>query len=259
MTDQAVLDVRLLRSAIQDEYTEVATQPTKGFHFHTGRFLADRLGYPAERVAELPDSVIESFAGVGNPFALRDLRPGETVLDLGPGAGFDALQAAMMVGPSGKVIGVDMTPAMIEKATRNAQLLKLDNAEFREGYLEELPVDDNSIDVVISNGVLNLCPDKDKVMSEAFRVLKPGGRVQMSDIVINKEVPQEAKCDVGLWTGCIAGAMLEDEMREVLEKAGFTNIVFSTQRYDVFSDAPSASSASAYGTQGMNISAFKPR
>jgi arsenite methyltransferase len=201
MTTQSLLDVDLLRSAIQEEYAEVAASPSKGFHFHTGRFLAARLGYPAERVAALPDSVVESFAGVGNPFARGEPKIGETVLDLGSGAGFDTVQAAAMVGPTGRAIGVDMTSAMLEKARHNAAQLGLTNAEFREGFLEALPVADESVDVVISNGVLNLCPDKAAALAEAFRVLKPGGRLQLSDIVVATAVPEDAKTDISLWTG----------------------------------------------------------
>ena len=201
MVVQQSLDTDLLRSAIQEEYAEVASCPLKGFHFHTGRFLAARLGYPTERVDPLPDPVVESFAGVGNPFAWGEPAPGETVLDLGSGAGFDALQAAAMVGPAGRVIGVDMTAAMVDKARRNAALLGLDNAEFREGYLEALPVADAGVDLVISNGVVNLCPDKAAVLAEAYRVLKPGGRMQISDIVVSRAVPEDAKADIALWTG----------------------------------------------------------
>ncbi len=201
MASTVALDRALLRSAIQDEYTEVAACPWKGFHFHTGRFLAGRLGYPAERVAALPDRAVESFAGVGNPFSWGDLAPGEHVLDLGSGAGFDALLAARMVGRAGHVLGIDMTPAMVAKARANAELLGLANAEFREGYLESLPVADASIDVVISNGVINLCPDKAAALAEAFRVLRPGGRLQIADIVVGLAVPEEAKQDIALWTG----------------------------------------------------------
>jgi SAM-dependent methyltransferase len=201
MVANVLLDIDVLRTAIQEEYTEVAACPLKGFHFHTGRFLANRLGYPDDRVGALPDAAVESFAGVGNPFTWSDLADGETVIDLGAGAGFDALLAARMVGPAGRVIGVDMTPAMLDKARHNADLLGLTNIEFREGYLEALPVADATADVVISNGVINLCPDKATVLGEAFRVLKPGGRVQIADIVVGKEVPADAKQDIALWTG----------------------------------------------------------
>jgi SAM-dependent methyltransferase len=201
MTTRANLDVDTLREAIREEYTDVATCPMKGFHFHTGRLLADRLGYPAERVERLPDAAIESFAGVGNPFAWGDPAPGETVLDMGSGAGFDAMLAALLVGPAGQVIGVDMTSAMLAKARASAAAVGLDNVAFREGYLEALPVDDSSVDVVISNGVLNLCPDKAAVLAEAYRVLRPGGRMQLSDIVVAREVPEDAKADIALWTG----------------------------------------------------------
>lgn len=256
MTNRAALDVAELRSAIQSEYTEVAACPTKGFHFHTGRFLADRLGYPAERVATLPDTAVESFAGVGNPFSWGEPEPGETVVDLGSGAGFDALQAGMMVGPKGHVIGVDMTPAMIGKSTANAASLGLDHVEFRQGYLEEHPVESGSVDLVISNGVLNLCPDKEAVLRETKRVLKPGGRLHLTDIVVARDVPDDAKADIALWTGCIAGALSEEETRQMLRDAGFDDIQFSDHRYDVFSDAPSASSASSFGTMGVDIRAM---
>ena len=201
MTTPVLLDVDVLRTAIQVEYAEVAACPTKGFHFHTGRFLADRLGYPAAHVDALPDPAVESFAGVGNPFSWGDLQPGETAVDLGCGAGFDTILAAQMVGPEGLVIGIDMTPAMLNKARQNAESLRLSNVDLREGFLEELPVADGTADVVISNGVINLCPDKATVLAEAFRVLKPGGRLQIADIIVAKAVPEGAQQDIALWTG----------------------------------------------------------
>lgn len=195
------LDVGQLRRAIQEEYTEVATCPLKGFHFHTGRPLARMLGYAEAEVGALPETVVESFAGVGNPFAWGRLRPGETVVEVGSGAGLDAILAARQVGPGGRVIGVDMTEAMLEKARRNAALLGLGHVEFRHGLAEALPVADASADVVISNGVINLCPDKGAVYREAFRVLKPGGRLQVADIIVAQPVPDAAKANVELWTG----------------------------------------------------------
>jgi SAM-dependent methyltransferase len=195
------LDLGVLRTAIQDEYGEVAACPVAGFHFHVGRPLAVRLGYPGAEIDAFPDPVVESFAGVGNPFSWGEFLPGEFVLDLGSGAGLDSILAARMVGAAGRVIGVDMTPAMLAKARRNAEILGLDHVEFREGYLEALPVPDAAADAVISNGVINLCPDKHAVLSEAFRVLKPGGRIQISDIVVSRAVPEDAKADIALWTG----------------------------------------------------------
>jgi len=201
MTVPINVDMRALRSAIQDEYADVATQPEKGFHFHTGRPLARLLGYSADATDPLPDSAIESFAGVGNPFIFGALRPGETVVEVGSGAGFDAILAAQQVGPIGRVIGVDMTPAMLEKARANAELLGLPHVEFRQGYIEGLPLEDAVADVVISNGVINLSPDKAAVFGEIARVLKPGGRVQIADIVVSKAVPDAAKENIDLWTG----------------------------------------------------------
>jgi SAM-dependent methyltransferase len=201
MATQVALDVGTLREAIQHEYDEVASCPTKGFHFHVGRYLASRLGYPATQVDPLPDSAVESFAGVGNPFAFGELELGAVVVDLGSGAGFDAVLAAQQVGPAGRVIGVDMTPAMLEKARTNAALLGLAQVEFREGYIEQLPVEDASVDVIISNGVINLAPDKEAVFGEAFRVLKPGGRMQFADIIVGREVPESARNNIDLWTG----------------------------------------------------------
>jgi len=202
---QQVLAARVdqdeLRCQIEEKYVEVALDPDKGFHFHTGRPLAKMLAYDQTDVDWLPESTVESFAGTGNPFSMGRLREGETVMDIGCGAGFDTLLAARQVGAGGRVIAVDMTEAMLEKTRAGARALGLTNVEVRKGYAEELPWESASIDVVISNGVINLCPDKIAVVEEVYRVLKPGGRLQIADIVVDREVPQDAKDDIDLWSG----------------------------------------------------------
>ncbi len=195
------LDIGILREAIQEEYAEVANHPTKGFHFHTGRPLARILEYRDEWLEGIPESSIESFAGTGNPFSMGELYPSERVVDIGSGAGIDSLIAAKMVGPEGHVVGVDMTPVMLEKARSAAEEAGLENVEFHQSYAEELPVPDGWADVVISNGVLNLMPDKPSVLEETFRALRPGGRLQIADILVQKAVPEGAKRKIDLWTG----------------------------------------------------------
>jgi SAM-dependent methyltransferase len=197
----AKVDREQLRQQIQAKYTDVALEPEQGFHFHTGRPLAAMLGYSDADVDALPVSAVESFAGTGNPFSLGAMRPGEAVLDIGCGAGFDTLIAARQVGPTGSVIAIDMTEAMLGKTRAGAADLRLTNVETRLGYLEDLPVESESIDVVIGNGVINLTPDKVQAMREVWRVLKPGGRFQIADIIVHKEVPQDAKDDIDLWSG----------------------------------------------------------
>ena len=204
MTVQVVparVDSERLRLQVQAKYSDVALRPEEGFHFHTGAPLAKMLGYPAGDVAWLPAGTVESFAGTGNPFSLGALRSGETVLDVGCGAGFDTLLAAKQVGPEGRVFAVDMTKAMREKARRGAAERGLNNVQVLPGFAEHLPVPDASVDVAISNGVINLTPDKQAVMRETYRVLKRGGRIQIADIVVHREVPQDAKDDIDLWSG----------------------------------------------------------
>jgi len=195
------VDTDVLRKAIQDEYREVAEDPGRGFHFHTGRALTRIVGYRDAWLAGVPESAIESFAGTGNPFAMGELATGEKVVDVGSGGGIDSLIAARMVGPDGEVVGVDMTPAMLERARGAAAESGLDNVEFREAFMEQLPVPDGWADVVISNGVLNLTPDKQQALGEMFRVLRPGGRLQIADILVSREVSSEAKRKIDLWTG----------------------------------------------------------
>jgi SAM-dependent methyltransferase len=200
MTTQVTPDVQTLRREVQQKYTEVAASLERTFHFHHGRPLAQLLGYPMDRVDAMPPRAVESFAGVGNPFSLGPIHAGETVLDVGSGSGFDCFVAGQAVGPTGKVIGVDMTEAMVRKARATARAMALRQVEFRQGFVEELPVADASVDVATSNGVINLCPDKYRVFAEVFRALKPGGRLYLADIVLHKPVPDAAKANVDLWT-----------------------------------------------------------
>ena len=193
------VDSDALRAQVTEKYTEIANEPEKGAHFHTGKSLAMMVGYPESIIDSLPAGTVESFAGTGNPFSMGELKPEETVLDLGCGAGFDSLIAARQVGASGRVISIDMTPAMLDKARVGASEAGLSNVEFHEAYAESLPVQDKSVDVVISNGVINLCPDKMAVFGEINRVLKPGGRIQLGDMVVHKVVPDDAKADIDLW------------------------------------------------------------
>jgi SAM-dependent methyltransferase len=195
------VDTATLRKAIQDEYKEVAEDPGKGFHFHTGRKLTKIVGYKDEWLEGVSESAIASFAGTGNPFAMGELAGGEKVVDIGSGGGIDSLVAARMVGPDGEVIGIDMTPEMLETARAAAAESGIDNVDFREAYMEEIPVPDGWADVVISNGVLNLTPDKQKTLGEMFRVLRPGGRLQIGDILVGREVSDAAKQRIDLWTG----------------------------------------------------------
>jgi SAM-dependent methyltransferase len=196
-----LVDPGSLREEVRQKYREVATSPHATFHFHTGRALASRLGYAAAAVEALPDRAVESFAGVGNPFSLRPLEAGERIVDVGSGAGFDSFIAAGQVGPSGQVIGVDMTPEMLAKSRRTSLALGLGHVEFREGLAERIPVEDEWADVVISNGVINLCADKRAVFDEIRRVLRPGGWLQFADIANGRPVPTEALRDIDLWTG----------------------------------------------------------
>ena len=200
-TSDLLVDPDALREQVRDKYREVAVDPHRTFHFHTGRPLAARIGYEGDAVDALPDRAVESFAGVGNPFSLRRLQPGERVVDVGSGAGFDSFIAAGQVGPEGAVVGVDMTAEMLKKSRATADALGYSHVEFRDGLAESLPIEHGWADAVISNGVINLCADKRAVFEEIRRALKPGGWLQFADIANGRPVPPEALRDIDLWTG----------------------------------------------------------
>jgi SAM-dependent methyltransferase len=200
VTTEIPVDVDVLREEIEKTYTEVSTEPERDFIFPTGRPWAEDLGYPDE-LANVPGGSVQSFAGVANPFTLGRIEPGQVVLDLGCGAGTDLLIAAQMVGPGGRAIGVDMTSAMLERARESAREMGLENVELHQSLIESLPLADACVDVVISNGVIDLVPDKEAVFSELDRVLRPGGRLQIADVIIHNEVSEDARKRIDLWTG----------------------------------------------------------
>jgi arsenite methyltransferase len=201
MTTQSPVDVEVLRSEIEKTYTEVSTDQDQDFIFPTGRSWAQHLGYPEPELSRVPNETVESFAGVANPWVHGRVEPGQTVLDLGCGAGTDLLISAQMVGPEGRVIGVDMTESMLTRARQSAAAMDLHNVELHQSLIESLPVEDASVDVVISNGVIDLVPDKDAAFGEIDRVLRPGGRLQIADVVIHNEVSEDARTRIDLWTG----------------------------------------------------------
>ena len=213
------LDTTELEQRVKHMYEEVALDPEREFHFETGRPLAERLGYPAGDLDRIPPDAIASFAGVGYFLDLAGIAPGEAVLDLGSGSGTDSFAAALTAG---RVVGVDMTPAQLAKARELASKYGFDNVEFREGYIERPPVDDGTFDCVISNGVINLSPDKPAVFAAAARALRCGGRLALADIVSARQLPEGVTCDASLWAACIGGAMQRDLYREAIEGAGFT-------------------------------------
>jgi arsenite methyltransferase len=220
-TTEARLDTTELEQRVKRMYEEVALEPDLDFHFETGRALAERLGDPAAALDQIPAEVIESFAGVGYFLDLAAIVPGESVMDLGSGSGMDSFLAAALTGASGRVVGIDMTDAQLAKARHLAAVGGFPNAEFRDGYIERPPVEDATFDCVISNGVINLSPDKAAVFAAAARALRPGGRLALADIVSAEQLPEGVTCDAALWAACIGGAMQRDRYREAIAAAGF--------------------------------------
>jgi len=215
------LDTAELEGRVKRMYQEVALEPEHEFHFETGRALAERLGYPTEALDRIPAGAIESFAGVGYFQDLAAIAPGEAVLDLGSGSGTDSFVAALRAGPDGRVVGIDMTEEQLAKARLLADQAGFAQVELRAGYIENPPVEEAEFDCVISNGVINLSPDKPAVFAAAARTLRPGGRLALADIVSAKQLPEGVTCDASLWAACIGGAMRDNDYRAAIEAAGF--------------------------------------
>lgn len=246
--------------AVQRMYTEVATDPGKTFHFPTGRPACEFVGYPAEELDALPPRAVESFAGVGYPFATDAIREGDHVLDIGSGSGTDVLIAVRRTGPSGKVYGVDLTKAMRAKLRRNADEMGAQNVTLLAGNAEDIPLPDATVDVVTSNGVLNLVPDKASAFAEIFRVLRPGGRIQIADIVVGEPISEACRQNPELWAECVVGAVLEEDYLTMFQDVGFENPEILS-RLDYFSGSSSPETrrvAASFKAHTIVMKAAKP-
>jgi SAM-dependent methyltransferase len=262
MTMVAILSNQrdVILDAVRAMYTAVATAPERGFHFPTGRPACEFVGYPAHQLDALPSAAVESFAGVGYPFAARAIHPGHVVLDVGSGSGTDVLIASRLVGPNGRVYALDMTDAMRAKLNANLERAGVSNVEILSANAESIPLPDESVDVVTSNGVLNLVPDKRKAVEEIHRVLRAGGRIQIADIVLGSEPSDACRSRPELWAECIVGATTEDDFLEMLRGAGFTDVEV-LNRLDYFSASASSETrkvAGSFGAQTAVVRATKP-
>ena len=251
------VDVVELEAKVKEMYRLVAEAPHGRYHFELGRPLAERLGYDPEVLDGIPAAAVASFAGVGCVFGLAQLRPGERVLDLGSGSGMDAWYAASQVGPGGHLLGVDFTPQQVERARALVAERGVGNIEFREGRIESLPVEDGTIDCVISNGVVNLSPEKARVFAEAARVLRPGGRLAIADIVSDVPLKESIVCDADLWASCIGGAAQLDDYQQTIESAGLTVVAMGRNPYQFLSSRARSASAT-YGVRSLSLLAVKP-
>ncbi len=250
------VDTLELEAKVKEMYREVAEHPQGDFHFELGAEVALRAGYDRDRIAALPPEAVESFAGVGYFFDLAALRPGETVVDLGSGSGMDALYAAGLVGSTGQVIGVDFTVEQLQKARKLAADAGATWVEFREGRIEELPVADATVDCVISNGVINLVPDKPAVFAEAARVLRPGGRLAIADIITEQQLTEAIVCNADLWASCIGGAAQQEVYLQAIESAGFSVVTIRVNDYEFISDR-ARSASTTYGVKSISVLATK--
>ena len=252
----ATVDAQELEAKVKDMYRHVAEEPGGDYHFELGRKLATHLGYPTAILDHVPEGAIESFAGVGYFFDLAELVEGESVIDLGSGSGMDVFFAANKVGPQGKVVGVDFTVEQLEKARGLAAEAGFGQVELREGRIDALPVEDGSFDCVISNGVINLSPEKDRVFAEAGRVLRPGGRLAIADIVSEQQLKESIVCDADLWASCIGGAAQEDAYREAIENAGLRIEEIKQNPYEFISER-ARDASEKYGVKSVSVLATK--
>ena len=252
----ATLDTLELENKVKEMYRQVAEEPDATFHFEMGRALALRLGYLAKDLYRIPAPSVDSFAGVGYYFGFADIQEGESVLDLGSGSGMDTFVASLYARETGKVTGVDMTDAQLQKAERLRREAGFSNIAYVPANIMRLPFADNSFDVVISNGVINLCSDKPAVFSEAYRVLKPGGRLALSDIVSETQLPEKIVCNASLWAACIGGAMQEDKYRQAIAEAGFTVQAWQVPQYGFISNSAKGATET-YRVKSMTVRAIK--
>lgn len=253
----ASVDVDALEVKVKEMYRQVAEAPQGDYHFELGRPLAERLGYDAETLDTIPAAAVASFAGVGCVFGLAQLRTGEQVIDLGSGSGMDAWYAASQVGPEGQVLGIDFTPQQVARARALVAERDVENIEFREGRIESIPAEGATFDCVISNGVVNLSPEKPRVFAEAARVLRPGGRLAIADIVSDVHLEESIVCDADLWAACIGGAAQLDDYEQIIQSAGLVVTAMARNPYQFLSRRAQSASAS-YGVRSLSILAVKP-
>ena len=256
VADQSV-DRESLENQVKDMYSRVARDPDGEFHFEMGRALTERLGYPREDLDRIPQDAIASFAGVGYYFHLANLQPGESVVDLGSGSGTDTFVAALKVGEQGSVVGIDMTDAQREKSEALRDAARLGQVTYHKGYIEDLPMGDGTVDAVISNGVINLSPDKAAVFAETARVLKPGGRLAIADIVSDHQLPETISCNADLWAACIGGAMQVDDYRTAIEAAGMKVAQIETNDAYAFISDNALGATKKFGVKSVSLLAIK--
>lgn len=252
------LDVAALETKVKAMYRSVALEPEGEFHFEMGRALAERLGYSPTELDMIPSEAIASFAGVGHFFDLAKPRPGDKIVDLGSGSGMDTFVAALKVGPAGRVIGIDMTDEQLAKAERLRKAAGIAHVEYRKGYIEKTGLTDATFDLVISNGVINLAPDKAAVFGEAARLMKPGGRLALADIVTEKPLPEGITCDATLWAACIGGAMQEEAYVAAIEAAGLRVQQLRNNPQYLFISRNAQGAAKKFGVKSVSLVATKP-